>query len=143
MFSTIDMTPSTPEMRKKIKTGLSKVKERTLTWHADKLNFKFFLGYRMRINLISGLVKPGEGDQALISISIILKFSAQVKFPLFSSIRFPSSSKKMNIYLTPKSLSPQCLLIKCTVILGIQIFDKLVLFWPMILSKQQDYNDKI
>ena len=32
----------------------------------------------MRINLISGLVKPG--DQALISISTILKFSARVDY---------------------------------------------------------------
>ena len=35
MFSSIDMTLSTPEM----KTGFSKVKEYILTWHADWLNF--------------------------------------------------------------------------------------------------------
>jgi len=30
-----------------------------LKLHADWLNFNFFLGYRMRIKIISGLVKPG------------------------------------------------------------------------------------
>ena len=43
-------------------------------WLVEFKILNFFLGYRMRINLISGLVKPG--DQALISISTILKFSA-------------------------------------------------------------------
>ena len=47
--------------------GLLKVKEGRI--------LNFFLGYRMRINLISGLVKLG--DQALILIAIILKFSAK------------------------------------------------------------------
>ena len=45
---------------------------------------KFFLGYQMRITLISGLVKPG--DQGLISISTILKFSAQDEIHTISSI---------------------------------------------------------
>ena len=58
MFSSIDIKPSTAE----IKTGFSKVKEYILTLYADWLNFKvknlyFFLGYRMRIKIISG--KPG------------------------------------------------------------------------------------
>ena len=58
IFSLIDMTPSTPEMRK-IKTGVSKVKVRI--WHDTLIRWilNFFLG-----------------DQALISISTILKFSA-------------------------------------------------------------------
>ena len=55
MFSLINITPSTPD----IKTGFSKVKENILTWHAYWLNLNYFLGYRMRIKLISGLVKPG------------------------------------------------------------------------------------
>ena len=61
MFSSVDMTPifdvtpSTPE----IKPGFSKVKEYILTWHADWLNFKIILGYRMRFKIILGLVKPG------------------------------------------------------------------------------------
>ena len=52
---------------KKSKKWFIKVKEGRI--------LNFFLGYRMRINLFSGLVKPG--DQALILIAVILKFSAK------------------------------------------------------------------
>ena len=45
----------------------------------------------MRINLISGLVKPG--DQASISISTILKFSALFVLEYFKSY-FDSSFKE-------------------------------------------------
>ena len=38
----------------------------------------FFLGYQMHFKIILGLVNPG--DQALISISTILKFSAGILF---------------------------------------------------------------
>ena len=51
MFSSIDMTQLTPE-----KTGFSKVKEYIFTSYADWLNLCVFLGYRMRIKIISGLV---------------------------------------------------------------------------------------
>ena len=49
MFSSIEMTPSTPE----IKIGVFKVKDYILTY--DTLIgyiFNFFLGYRMRNNII-------------------------------------------------------------------------------------------
>ena len=55
MFSSIDMTPSTPE----IKTSFSKGKEYILTSHLIGSVLNFFLGYPMHIKIISGLVKPG------------------------------------------------------------------------------------
>ena len=44
---------------------------------SDWLNFIHFSGYKYKIRLVSRLRKK---VQALISISIILKFSAQVRF---------------------------------------------------------------
>ena len=55
MFSSIDMTPLTPE----IKTSFSKGKEYILTSHLIGSVLNFFLGYPMHIKIISGLVKPG------------------------------------------------------------------------------------
>ena len=42
--------------------------------HSDLLNFRNFPGYKLKIKIILRLTKIG--DQALISISTILKFSA-------------------------------------------------------------------
>ena len=46
MFSSIDMTQLTPEKKTVFKPLIGRI-------------LYFFLGYRMRIKVISGLVKPG------------------------------------------------------------------------------------
>ena len=80
VYGSIDMTPSTQEMSKNKKPVFQKLKS-SLT----DIGWNFFLGYRMRINLNSGLVKPG--DQALILISTFQKFSAQVNVEVSRFLR--------------------------------------------------------
>ena len=82
--------------REKSKSGFSKLESSSrfcinLKWRSkfeiyrlhirdtDWLNFIHFSGYKDKIRLVSILRK--REDQALISISTILKFPAQVRFP--------------------------------------------------------------
>ena len=69
---------------------------------SDWLNFIQFLGYKYKIRLVSILRK--RENQALISISIILKFSAQIKF-LFSYFFLLRDHK-----LVPKMFHKYCIL---------------------------------